>query len=83
MTVNVCVLELLVMLSTVRSADGAISSARATSNVPSTPASTKFPARSATWLARIETVYVPLSPKSHEPPGAVTDSVAVLGVPSL
>ena len=71
------------MSATVRSATGATASAKVTSNVPSVAAAARLPDVSLTCPLWSETVYVPLSARSHVPPGAVMLYVAVLGVPSL
>ena len=59
------------MFAAVRSATGKTASATATWKVPSAVASAKLPDVSLTCPASSETVYVPLSVRSHEPSGAV------------
>ena len=71
------------MSATVRSAAGLVVSVAAAWNVPRAAAGTRFPDVSLTCPARSEMVYVPLSARSHVPPGAVIRYVAVRGVPSL
>ena len=81
---NVCVLvPLLVIFAAINSADGTASSGTFTLKVPSATAGAKLPELSLICPARSETVYVPLSARSHVPPGAAMRYVAVLGVPSL
>ena len=70
--VNVCVLDPDSVTSVmVRSAVGATVSATSTLKVPSAVAAARLPDVSLTCPLSSETVYVPLSARSHEPPGAV------------
>src|SRR5690349_3028088 len=57
--------------------------ANATVNDPRNPDGTALPSVSRTWLARIETLNVPLSAASHVPPGAVMRYVTVRAVPAV